>query len=124
MLDPAANVSIGACYLGEMFEMYPDPALAISSAEELRAKSHEMGISVRQGMHSGRVEVADDDVAGLAVHIAARVMAAAGGGQVMVSRTIRDLMLGSGYRFDDLGPHALKGVNGTWELYSLAPVSG
>jgi class 3 adenylate cyclase len=99
--------------------VFPDPAVALAAARELEAKSRETGIAVRIGLHTGRVTVAHDDVAGLAVHIAARVMAAAGGHQIVVSRTVRDLMLGSGYVFRDLGAHELKGVEGSWELYEL-----
>jgi class 3 adenylate cyclase len=99
--------------------VFPDPAVALSAARELDAKSQEMGIALRIGVHTGRVTVAHDDVTGLAVHIAARVMAAAGGQKIVVSRTVRDLMLGSGHDFRDLGAHQLKGVEGTWELYEL-----
>jgi class 3 adenylate cyclase len=70
-------------------------------------------------LHTGRITVAHDDVAGLAVHIAARVMAVSGGHQIVVSRTVRDLMLGSGDNFRALGARALKGVQGEWELYEL-----
>jgi class 3 adenylate cyclase len=99
--------------------VFPDPDAALAAARELDAKSQEMGITVRIGVHTGRVTFAHDDVAGLAVHIAARVMAAAGGHQIVVSRTVRDLLLGSGHRFRDLGARELKGVEGTWELYEL-----
>jgi class 3 adenylate cyclase len=79
-----------------------------------------MGMTVRVGLHSGRIEVADDDdVSGLAVHIAARVMAAADDGEILVSRTVRDLLLGSRHVFGDRGTHQLRGVEGTWELYAL-----
>jgi class 3 adenylate cyclase len=98
---------------------FPDPLLAISGADEVRARSQDMGVTVRLGLHTGRVVVTDDDIAGLAVHIAARVMAVAGGNEIVVSRTVRDLMLGSGHRFRELGPHELKGVEGAWELYAL-----
>ena len=68
--------------------VFPDPASALDGAVELRAKLHEMGVTVRVGLHSGRIEVADDnDVSGVAVHIAARVMAAADDGDIVVSRT-------------------------------------
>jgi class 3 adenylate cyclase/pimeloyl-ACP methyl ester carboxylesterase len=99
--------------------VFPDPAVALAAARELDAKSQETGIAVRIGLHTGRVTVAHEDVAGLAVHIAARVMAAADGHQIVVSRTVRDLMLGSGYGFRDLGARELKGVEGTWELYEV-----
>jgi class 3 adenylate cyclase/pimeloyl-ACP methyl ester carboxylesterase len=100
--------------------VFPDPASALRGAVELQAKLCEMGITVRMGLHSGRIEVADDnDVSGVAVHIAARVMTAADDGEVAVSRTVRDLMLGAGTRFRELGPHGLKGVDGEWDLYAL-----
>jgi class 3 adenylate cyclase/pimeloyl-ACP methyl ester carboxylesterase len=99
--------------------IFPDPDVALVAARELDAQSQETGIAVRIGLHTGRVAVAHDDVAGLAVHIAARVMAAAHGHQIVVSRTVRDLMLGSGYGFRNLGAHELKGVEGAWELYEV-----
>ena len=103
--------------------VFPDPASALEGAVELRVKLREMGITVRVGLHSGRIEVADDnDVSGLAVHVAARVMAAAGDGEIVVSRTVHDLMLGSGFPFRDLGPRVLKGVDGVWELYAFESV--
>ena len=103
--------------------VFPDPASALEGAVELRAKLHEMGVTVRVGLHSGRIEVADDnDVSGVAVHIAARVMAAADDGEIVVSRTVRDLMLGADTTFRDLGPHGLKGVDGEWDLYALESV--
>lgn len=97
---------------GPVFWETPDVIL-----EEIRA--FVAPDAVRIGLHTGRVEEVDDDVRGLAVHIAARVMAAAPDDEVVVSRTVRDLMLGSGHRFRDLGPHHLKGVDGEWELYAL-----
>ena len=105
--------------------VFPDPASAMEGAVELRAKLREMGITLRVGLHSGRIEVADDnDVSGVAVHLAARVMAVAGDGEIVVSRTVRDLMLGSEYGFRDLGPRVLKGVDGAWELYASSPWTG
>jgi class 3 adenylate cyclase len=99
--------------------VFPDPSLALAGAEELRANARALGTTVRVGVHSGGIEVSRDDVTGLAVHIAARVMATAGDDEIVVSRTVRDLMLGSAHRFRDLGPHALKGIEGSWELYAL-----
>jgi class 3 adenylate cyclase len=98
---------------------FPDPLLAIAAADELRSASRAIGISIRLGLHTGRVVAADDDVTGLAVHIAARVMATAGADEIVVSRTVHDLLLGSGQRFRELGRHELKGVEGAWELYAL-----
>lgn len=99
--------------------VFPDPEPALAAADRLRGQAGSLGLAVRIGLHTGRVEEVDDDVRGLAVHIAARVMAAAPDDEVVVSRTVRDLMLGSGHRFRDLGPHHLKGVDGEWELYAL-----
>jgi class 3 adenylate cyclase/pimeloyl-ACP methyl ester carboxylesterase len=98
---------------------FPDPALGVSAASRIRNRLADMGIDVRIGLHTGRVEIEPDDIHGLAVHIAARVMAAGGDGGIVVSRTVRDLLLGSSHRFDDLGRHTLKGVDGEWELYRL-----
>jgi class 3 adenylate cyclase len=66
------------------------------------------------------VEVLGDDIAGIAVHIAARVMALAVSGQVLMSRTVRDLVVGSSLRLDEAGTHPLKGVEGDWQVYELA----
>jgi pimeloyl-ACP methyl ester carboxylesterase len=74
----------------------------------------------RAGVHVGEIEVQGDDIAGLAVHVAARVMDKAGDGEVLVSRTVRDLTAGSDLRFEDRGAHALKGVPEDWQLYALA----
>jgi class 3 adenylate cyclase len=76
-------------------------------------------LDVRAGIHAGEVEVRDSDIGGIAVHIAARIAALAGPGEVVVSRTITDLVAGSGIEFDDLGARDLKGVQGTWNLYAV-----
>ena len=83
------------------------------------AASSAAGIAVRAGIHTGEVERRGDDLAGLAVHIAARVAAAAGAGEVLVSRTVRDLVGGSEARFADRGEHDLKGVPERWQLFAL-----
>jgi class 3 adenylate cyclase len=72
---------------------------------------------VRAGAHTGEVERRGDDLAGLAVHIAARVAAHADAGELFVSRTVRDLVAGSGLHFDSRGVHELRGVPDTWELF-------
>ena len=77
-------------------------------------------IAIRAGLHTGEVELQDGQVAGIAVHIAARVMALAGAGEVLVSGTVKDLVVGSGIRFDDRGSHALKGVPDEWRLFEVA----
>src|SRR3954470_6373700 len=78
------------------------------------------GIPVRTGLHAGEVEVLGDDIAGIAVHIAARIMALAASGQVLMSRTVRDLVVGSRLRLVEAGTHPLKGVDGEWQVYALA----
>jgi class 3 adenylate cyclase len=74
---------------------------------------------VRAGLHTGEVELSDGDVAGIAVHLAARVAAAAEAGEVLVSRTVVDLVAGSGLTFARRGEHTLKGVPGEWELFAV-----
>jgi class 3 adenylate cyclase len=76
-------------------------------------------IEVRTGLHTGEIEMRGDDVAGIAVHLAQRVSALARPGEVLVSRTVTDLVAGSGIQFEDRGEHGLKGVPGTWRLYSV-----
>jgi class 3 adenylate cyclase len=78
-----------------------------------------IGIDLRAGLHTGEVELRGQDVAGMAVHIAARVSAIAGTGEVLVSRTVTDLVAGSGIGFEDRGDYQLKGVPGTWRLFSV-----
>jgi class 3 adenylate cyclase len=75
---------------------------------------------VRVGVHTGECEVRDGDLSGLAVHIASRVGARAGAGEILVSRTVTDLVAGSGLEFDDRGEHELRGVPGTWPLFAVA----
>ena len=78
-----------------------------------------IGIEVRAGLHTGEVEVVGDDIAGVAVHIGARVASLATAGEVLVSSTVRDLVAGSGIGFADRGTHALKGVPDEWRLYAV-----
>ena len=76
-------------------------------------------MEIRAGLHSGECELIGDDVAGIAVNIGARVGSAAAGGEVLVSRTVTDLVAGSGIEFADRGVHTLKGLPGDWQLYSV-----
>jgi class 3 adenylate cyclase len=78
-----------------------------------------LGIEVRTGLHTGEIELRDQDVGGIAIHIAERVMGEAGAGEVLVSGAIPPLVAGSGIDFDDLGRRSLKGVPGEWKLYSV-----
>jgi class 3 adenylate cyclase len=77
------------------------------------------GPRVRAGLHTGECELVTDDVAGIAVHIGARVMGCADAGEVLTSSTVKDLVAGSGLRFSDRGIHELKGVPDEWHLYAL-----
>ncbi len=100
---------------------FDGPARAVHCAHAIVAAVRELGLDVRAGLHTGECERLDGDVAGIAVHIGARVMALAGPGEVLVSSTVRDLVVGSSLRFDDRGVHALRGVPGEWRLYALVP---
>jgi class 3 adenylate cyclase len=80
---------------------------------------HSFGIETRAGVHTGEIELRDDDVAGMAVHIGARVATLAGPGEVPVSGTVKDLVVGSGIEFEDRGEHELKGVPGAWKLFAV-----
>jgi len=101
------------------FATFDGPARAIRCATAIGRELQAIGIEVRAGLHTGEVETTGDKVSGMAVHIGARVMAQAGGGEVWVSNTVKDLVAGSGIRFEERGTHALKGVPGEWQL-SLA----
>jgi class 3 adenylate cyclase len=98
---------------------FADPAAAISAARTLVGALADTGVAIRSGVHTGTVETTGDDIGGIAVHIAARVMGAGPPGAVTVSRTVRDLLLGSGEHFTSLGSFELRGVEGSWELYTV-----
>jgi class 3 adenylate cyclase len=98
---------------------FDGPGRAIECAGAIRAAVRALDIEVRAGLHTGEIEMRGDDVAGVAVHIGARVSALAGTGEVLVSSTVKDLVAGSGIEFEDRGEHELKGVPGTWHLYSV-----
>jgi class 3 adenylate cyclase len=97
------------------------PARAIRCALALREPLGALGLAIRAGLHIGEIEISSDDISGLAVHIAARVGALAGDGEVVVSRTLKDLVIGSGLSFRDRGEHSLKGVPGDWQLSAVDP---
>jgi class 3 adenylate cyclase len=99
---------------------FDGPARAVRAAETIVKGVRPLGIDVRAGVHTGEVELRGTDVGGVGVHIGARVQALAAAGQVMVSRTVVDLVAGSGLEFADAGVHALKGVPGEWQLFALA----
>jgi uncharacterized protein (TIGR00369 family) len=95
------------------------PARAIDCATRLRRALAELGLQIRAGLHAGECEVADEDIVGLAVHLAARIQDAATPGEVLVSSTVRDLTIGGGYQFENRGEHHLKGVEEPWRLWSV-----
>jgi class 3 adenylate cyclase len=97
---------------------FDGPVRAIRCAQAIVAGVVDLGIAVRTGLHTGEAERRGDDLAGLAVHIGARVAALAGPGEVLVSSTVKDLVLGSGIEFEDRGMHSLKGVEGEWHLFA------
>jgi class 3 adenylate cyclase len=102
-----------------MLATFDGPARAVRCATAIRDTVAEHGIAVRAGLHTGEVEHRGGDVVGMAVHTGARVAALAGSGEVLASSTVKDLVAGSGIEFDDRGDHELKGVPGTWRLYSV-----
>jgi class 3 adenylate cyclase len=99
--------------------VFDGPARAVRAARAIVAQLTTLGLDVRAGLHAGEVEMVGDDVAGLAVHIAARVMGEAGSGGVMTSGTVHDLVAGSGLRFEDRGRRSLRGVPGEWNLWEV-----
>ena len=99
---------------------FDGPARAIRCARAVTDRVRGIGIEVRAGLHSGEIEVVGEDVAGIAVHTAARVAGVAGAGEVLVSQTVKDLVAGSGIAFEDRGSQALKGVPGEWRLFAVS----
>jgi len=100
--------------------MFDGPQRAIRCAMAIRDAVQTLGIEVRAGLHTGECEVRGDDIGGIGVHIGARVSALAGPNDVLVSSTLRDLVIGSGLEFEESGVHELKGVPGEWRLFAVA----
>jgi pimeloyl-ACP methyl ester carboxylesterase len=99
---------------------FEGPARAIRAATAIRTELAEYGLGIRVGLHTGEVELTGDRIHGIAVHIAARVLALAGAGEILCTRTVKDLVAGAGFRFTDRGIHRLKGVPDEWQLYVAA----
>jgi class 3 adenylate cyclase len=99
---------------------FDGPAAAIRCTEAIRGALAREGIRIRAGLHTGEIERIGDDMGGLGVHIGARVCAKAGAGEILVSRTVGDLVVGSGIGFEPRGSHELKGVPGEWQLLAVA----
>jgi class 3 adenylate cyclase len=98
---------------------FDGPARAVRCGQAIRGEVRPIGLEVRVGVHTGEIQLVGDDVRGIAVHIGARVGALAGAGEVLVSSTVKDLVAGSGLKFEDAGEHALKGVPDRWHLYRV-----
>jgi class 3 adenylate cyclase len=99
--------------------LFDRPGRGIRCATALRDRLRGSGLEIRAGVHTGEVQVRGDDVGGIAVHFAARVMAAAAPGEVLVSGTVHDLVAGSDHVLEDRGAHALKGIAGEWRLFAV-----
>jgi class 3 adenylate cyclase/pimeloyl-ACP methyl ester carboxylesterase len=99
---------------------FDGPARAIQCAGAVIEANRRIGLEIRAGLHTGECELRGDDLAGLAVHVAARICGLAGPGQVLVSRTVKDLVAGSGLDFSEVGEHPLKGVPGAWTLFAVS----
>jgi len=99
---------------------FDSPGRAVRAAKAMTDAARRVGCEIRAGVHTGEVELRGEDVAGMAVHIGARVAALAGPAEVLVTSTVRDLVVGSELRFDERGEQVLKGVDGTWRILALA----
>lgn len=99
---------------------FDGPGRAVGFASALRSDLSDIGLEIRTGIHTGEVEKRNDDIGGVAVHLGARIMAAAAAGEILVSSTVKDLVIGSTLAFEDRGVHTLKGIEGEWHLYAVA----
>jgi class 3 adenylate cyclase/pimeloyl-ACP methyl ester carboxylesterase len=98
---------------------FDGPGRAIRFATDFRSQLRSLDVRIRTGIHTGELEMRGDDVGGMAVHLAARIMAVAGPDEIMVSRTVTDLVVGSDLKFEDRGVHQLKGIQGEWPLLAV-----
>lgn len=102
-----------------MLATFPGPGRAIIGGAGLQTEVAKIDLSIRTGIHTGEVEINGDDVGGIAVHLAARIMAEARADEILVSRTVKDLVVGSDLVFEDRGAHTLKGIDDPWQLYAV-----
>ena len=102
---------------------FDGPARGIRCACAISDEAGRLGLPIRAGLHTGECEIMGEDIGGIAVHIGARVAAEAASGEVLVSSTVKDLVAGSGLRFEDRGSRALKGVPEEWRLFAVEPES-
>lgn len=96
------------------------PARAVHCATRIRREIRSLGLEIRAGVHTGEIERRPQEIGGIAVHLASRVLARAGPGEVLVSGTVTDLVVGAGIAFEDRGVETLKGIPGTWRLFRVA----
>ena len=116
--EVSAHGGLIADFAGDgLLATFDGPARAVRCALALRDQVHALGIEIRAGLHAGEIERRGDDVAGIGVHIAARVMALGDADDVLVSRTVKDLVAGSGLEFHDRGTHELRGVPDAWQIF-------
>jgi class 3 adenylate cyclase len=101
------------------FVRFDAPGSAIAAARAARTAAGKLGIEIRAGVHTGECEMDGSKLAGMAVHIAARIQGKAKPGEILASATVKDLAVGGGLRFGDKGEHALKGVPDPWRLYAV-----
>ena len=102
------------------FAVFDGPARAVRAAQDILDALHALDLEIRAGVHTGECEIADGRIVGVAVSLGARIAAEAAPGEVLVSSTVKDLVAGSGIRFEDRGQRALKGIPDAWHLYALA----
>lgn len=100
--------------------MFDGPARAVRAATAIRDALRPLDLEIRAGLHTGECEVSDGKVVGIAVSTGARISALAAPGEVLVSSTVKDLVAGSGLRFEDRGEHRLKGIAEAWYLFALS----
>ena len=105
------------------YATFDGPARAIRCAQEVTERVRDLGIEIRAGVHTGECELIDDKVGGITVSIGARVAALADASDVLISQTVKDLVAGSGLRYEDAGEHELKGVPDRWHLYRVVEES-
>jgi class 3 adenylate cyclase len=103
-----------------VFAAFDGPARGVRCAQAISGGVRALGIEIRAGLHTGECEVIGEKVGGIAVHIGSRIASKAGPGEVLVSSTVKDLVAGSGLRFEDRGTHPLKGVPDEWHLFAVA----
>jgi len=110
--------------LGDGFlVIFDGPARAIHCAQAITEAVAPLGIQMRAGLHTGEVERTEADVLGVAVHLTSRIMDTAGAGEVVISRTVKDIVAGSGIEFESTGEHSLKGMDERWQLFKVRTTS-